>query len=98
MGKPPQFLFENATNRSKWNRKARLVLHAFQIYEDSLCSKCGQSAFHALDQLNTRAYVLDSVVCLGCACMDTYQRDHGDDKQEPGEKVFVANSMGATPS
>ena len=80
--------------RNKWTRKALLLLEAFQIYEDSLCGSCAQSAFHALDGMNTREFGVDTVTCLGCQVRASWHDQHGDEKRPLGEKLFVVNSMG----
>jgi MinD superfamily P-loop ATPase len=95
VGKPPQFLFD-VRRRSKWHRKARLLLEAFQEYEASLCGGCAQSAFHAFDVANTRAFETDEAICLGCNVRATHEDQYGSDKKRPkGLKVFVVSRMGA---
>ena len=95
MGKPPQFLFEGVRRRGKWHARARLLLEAFQIYEDSLCSGCSQSSFHSLDVANTRAFTTDEAICLGCNVRATHEDQWGEGKKRPkGLKVFVVNRMG----
>ena len=78
---------------SKWTAKAKLLLEAFQVYEDSLCGSCGQSGFHALDPLNTPYFDIETTVCLGCEVRETYQENQGQDRVH-GEKVYVVNDMG----
>ena len=91
MNLPPTVMWGRS---NRWSRKALLVLEAYQIYKDSLCSSCGQSAFHALDQLNTRAYHMDSVSCLGCEVRERDADQNEDEKPAFGEKRFVVNTMG----
>lgn len=91
-GKPPQFLFDGAKSRSKWTQRARTLLLGFQMYEDSLCSGCGQSAFHALNVAHSRRYSVATETCLGCAARETYSKNHKSDVA--GLKVFVENTMG----
>lgn len=76
-----------------WTKRDRVLLRAFRIYEDSLCSGCGQSSIHSLEVANTREYRTDSAICLGCNVRETYQENHGDQKIK-GLKVYVVNSMG----
>ena len=96
MGKPPHFLFPGATKPGKWTAKAKLLLEAFQVYDDSLCGSCRQSAFHALNIANSREFGVDSVTCLGCEVLDAHKENHKDDKPMAGERVFVVNTMGPT--
>jgi uncharacterized cysteine cluster protein YcgN (CxxCxxCC family) len=79
---------------NRWSRKALLVLEAYQIYIDSLCGSCGQSAFHALDQMNTREFNIDAVLCLGCEVRERDADQSEDEKHQFGEKRFVVNTMG----
>lgn len=79
--------------RTKWDRQALLLLHAFQLYDDSLCSGCAQSSVHALDVANTREFQADTVMCLGCNVRETWTDQHGKERMN-GEKVYVINNMG----
>jgi uncharacterized cysteine cluster protein YcgN (CxxCxxCC family) len=79
--------------QTEWTDKALLMLEAFQLYDDSLCSGCGQSALHALDVGNTREYTVDTATCLGCNVRESWQANHGDERTK-GEKVYVVNQMG----
>jgi hypothetical protein len=92
VGKPPTFLFEKARKRGRWTWRARLLLEAFQMYEDSLCGSCAQSAFHTLDVGNTRAFTAETVTCLGCNVRETFQEQHP--KPPKGLRLYVANRMG----
>lgn len=89
---PPQFLFDGARGRRKWSQRARTLLLAFQMFEDSLCGSCAQSGFHALDVANTREFSVDVVTCLGCNVREVHQENNP--KPSKGLKVFVVNRMG----
>lgn len=92
VGKPPTFLFENAKKRDRWTWRARLLLWAFQMYEDSLCGSCSQSAFHALDVGNARAYASATVTCWGCVVRESFQEQN--QKPPKGLRLYVTNRMG----
>lgn len=79
--------------RSTWDAQALLLLHAFQFYDDSLCSGCGQSALHALEVRNTREFRIDTVTCLGCNVRETWDENNGKERTK-GEKAYVINTMG----
>lgn len=85
-------MFESARKRNKWTWRAKLLLHAFQMYEDSLCGSCSQSAFHALDEGNARAFASATVTCWGCAVRETFQEQN--QKPPKGTRLYVANRMG----
>lgn len=78
--------------RDQWDHQALLLLEAFQIYSDSLCSGCGQPSIHALDVANTREFTADSVVCLGCNVRETWSEQNSESKVK-GQKVYVVNAM-----
>lgn len=80
--------------RTAWDTTALLLLEAFQHYSDSLCSSCGQSAFHALDVANTREYGVDNVTCLGCEVIARHHENRKDERKVLGEKTYVVNKMG----
>lgn len=87
---PPR-MFWGGKNR--WTRRDLLITEAYQMYADSLCGACGQTAFHALDVANTRQFSVDTVTCLGCNVREIWAETHGDQRTK-GEKVYVVNTMG----
>lgn len=82
-------------HRNKWTRRARLLLEAYQIYVDSLCGSCGQSAFHAGDQMNTPWYRIAETHCLGCEVLEREQSQRDGERLPFGDRRYVQNTMGA---
>jgi uncharacterized cysteine cluster protein YcgN (CxxCxxCC family) len=74
-----------------WTDRDLLLLEAFQIYEDSLCSGCGQSGFHVYEPRNTVKFDVETTVCVACESRETHQANHTD--RVHGEKVYVVNDM-----
>ena len=68
-----------------------LLLEAFQVYEDSLCNECLQSAFDARNEAHIREYGVESVICYGCAIKEHVQKE---EKLDEGEKLFVVRTPG----
>jgi hypothetical protein len=68
--------------------KNLLAAEALRMYEDSLCGKCGQSGFHALnsDPANPDVYEVDAdAQCLGCEQLEQYS----DADAFPGTKLRI---------
>ena len=80
--------------RNKWTSKAVRILEAYQIYVDSLCGSCGQSAFHAADQMNTPYYRIDEIHCLGCEVLEREQSQRDGERLPFGDRRYVQNLMG----
>lgn len=73
----------------EWGDRDLLAIEALQIYEDSLCSGCGQSVFHTHDQDNAGEFEIARVTCLGCEVVAA----HAPKNPPPGEQVYVASTM-----
>jgi len=82
--------------KNKWTRRAVLLLEAYQIYADSLCGSCGQSAFHASDHMNTPKFRLSETHCLGCECLERDQSQRDGERLPFGDRRYVLNTMGTT--
>lgn len=76
----------------EWTETATSLLEAYQMYSDSLCGSCGQSAFHALEVGNTREFAADSVICLGCNVREVWQSQN--EHPPKGTRLYVKNMMG----
>lgn len=81
--------------RTRWTKRARTLLLAFQQYEDSLCGGCGQSAIHSFDIANSREFKHDIRVCLGCQAKERWSADNEQTvRQSKGLKVLAVSEMG----
>ena len=94
-GKPVHFLIPGARKPNRWTRPAKTLLEAFQVYKDSLCGSCGHSGIHSMDIANSREFVADKAVCLGCQVREIYRDQHEDMlKTAKGLKIYAVSKMG----
>lgn len=89
------FLIPGAHKPNRWTPEAKMLLEAFQQYEDSLCGACGHSGIHSMRIENTREFVANTAVCLGCQARDIFQDQNQElIKTAKGLKVYAVSNMG----
>lgn len=89
------FLVPGARKPNRWTKRAKLLLEAFEMYDSSLCSGCGQSAIHSFEIANSREFTAEHRVCLGCQAKENFTANNEQIvKQAKGLKVLAVSSMG----
>jgi hypothetical protein len=76
----------------RWAHRDRVMAVALTMYEDSL-HPCGHPKDVAFNPDMDGWYEAEPLTCQACAAVDSYNQ--GREKPEPGEVLFVRNTMPA---
>lgn len=62
--------------QSEWLKSDRTLAQAYDAYERSLCSRCGQPKGRAWHPHMANRYAADAIECHSCTAMDDWMRQH----------------------
>jgi hypothetical protein len=80
--------------RRKWTDRDRLLVVAWQIYQDSLCSDCGQNRERAFNPDMDGWFEVKSLTCHACAALETHRDNRKDLKR--ANKDYVIDTRPVT--
>lgn len=73
----------------------RALAVALTLYEDGLCSGCGQPRDRAWNDDMAGYYEPHTALCLACNAVHTHVEDDRGGKLRPGERAYVTDSAPA---